>query len=40
MKGKNWIRIEGAKKESDKNGTKMEVGGKEGDDKKWKLIDN
>ena len=23
-----------------KNGTKMEVGGKEGDDKKWKLIDN
>ena len=23
-----------------KRGAKMEVGGKEGDDKKWKLIDN
>ena len=23
-----------------KNVTKMEVGGKDGDDKKWKLIDN
>ena len=40
MKGKKLDKKLKGPKESRKKGTKMEVGGKDRDEKKWKLIDN